>query len=64
MLFRSPALRGVVAETTYFGEISQHRVDCGGTPVKVLELNPRRLSRRGEPVALTVDADQVVLLEA
>jgi hypothetical protein len=29
----------------------------------VFELNPRRLSRRGEPVALTVDAEQVVLLE-
>ena len=59
----SPALRGVVAETTYLGEMAQHRVDCTGTAVKVFELNPRRLSRRGEPVALTVDPEQVVMLE-
>jgi iron(III) transport system ATP-binding protein len=58
-----PALRGVVAETTYLGEVAQHRVDCSGVNIKVFELNPRHLSRRGEPVALTVDADQVVLLE-
>jgi iron(III) transport system ATP-binding protein len=58
-----PALRGVVAETTYLGEMSQHRVDCAGTAVKVFELNPRALSRRGEPVALTVDPEQVVMLE-
>lgn len=58
-----PALRGVVAESTYLGEMAQHRVDCQGTTVKVFELNPRRLSRRGEPVALTVDAEQVVMLE-
>jgi hypothetical protein len=43
--------------------MAQHRVDCHGTTVKVFELNPRRLSRRGEPVALTVDAEQVVMLE-
>ena len=58
-----PALRGVVTESTYLGEMAQHRVDCHGTTVKVFELNPRHLSRRGEPVALTVDAEQVVLLE-
>jgi iron(III) transport system ATP-binding protein len=58
-----PALRGVVAESTYLGEMAQHRVDCHGTTVKVFELNPRRLSRRGEPVALTVDPEQVVMLE-
>jgi hypothetical protein len=28
----------------------------------VLEINPRHLSRRGEPVALTVDAAQVAML--
>ncbi|NBX32300.1 MAG: TOBE domain-containing protein, partial [Planctomycetes bacterium] len=55
--------RGVVAETTYLGEVAQHRVDCNGVNIKVFELNPRHLSRRGEPVALTADADQVVLLE-
>lgn len=58
-----PALRGVVAETTYLGEVAQHRVDCNGVNIKVFELNPRHLSRRGEPVVLTVEADQVVLLE-
>ncbi|MCX5640239.1 MAG: ABC transporter ATP-binding protein [Planctomycetota bacterium] len=58
-----PALRGVVAESTYLGEVAQHRVDCKGTQIKVFELNPRHLSRRGEPVALTVDADQVVMLD-
>ena len=58
-----PTLRGVVAESTYLGEMAQHRVDCHGTVIKVFELNPRRLSRRGEPVALTVDAEQVVMLE-
>jgi iron(III) transport system ATP-binding protein len=58
-----PALRGVVAESAYLGEMAQHRVDCQGTGIKVFELNPRRLSRRGEPVALTVEPEQVVLLE-
>jgi hypothetical protein len=43
--------------------MAQHTVDCNGVKIKVFELNPRRLSRRGEPVALTVDADQVVILE-
>ncbi len=59
-----PCLRGTVAESIYLGEIAQHRVDCAGTSVKVFELNPRHTSRRGERVALTADADQVVLLNA
>jgi ABC-type Fe3+/spermidine/putrescine transport system ATPase subunit len=58
----APALRGVVAETTYLGGLAQHKVDCAGTSVSVLEINPRHLSRRGEPVALTVDAAQVAML--
>ncbi|MFM9140046.1 MAG: ABC transporter ATP-binding protein [Solirubrobacterales bacterium] len=58
-----PALRGTVAESVYLGEMAQHRVDCGGTAVKVFELNPRRASRAGERVALTADPGQVVLLE-
>jgi ABC-type Fe3+/spermidine/putrescine transport system ATPase subunit len=58
-----PALRGTIAESTYLGEMAQHRVDCSGTMVKVFELNPRQASRRGQPVALTVDPDQVVLLD-
>ena len=57
-----PALRGVVAETTYLGELAEHHVDCAGTRVRVFELNPRQRSRRGEPVALTADAEQVVVL--
>ena len=59
-----PALRGVVAESVYLGEVAQHRVDCAGTFIKAFELNPRHRSRQGEPVALTVDPDQVVLLDA
>jgi ABC-type Fe3+/spermidine/putrescine transport system ATPase subunit len=58
-----PALRGTIAESTYLGEMAQHRVDCGGTMVKVFELNPRQASRRGQPVALTAEPDQVVLLD-
>jgi iron(III) transport system ATP-binding protein len=58
----TPALRGVVAETTYLGGLAQHKVDCAGTSVSVLEINPRHLSRRGEPVALTVDPAQVAML--
>jgi iron(III) transport system ATP-binding protein len=57
-----PALRGVVAETTYLGELAEHHVDCAGTRVRVFELNPRQRSRRGEPVALTADAELVVVL--
>jgi hypothetical protein len=30
--------------------------------LRVLELNPRDRSRRGQRVALTVDPDQVILL--
>jgi ABC-type Fe3+/spermidine/putrescine transport system ATPase subunit len=58
-----PALRGTIAESTYLGEMAQHRVDCGGTMVKVFELNPRQASRRGQAVALTAEPDQVVLLD-
>ena len=57
-----PALRGVVAASTYLGESVRHRVDCGGVAVTVSEPNPRRLGRRGEPVALTVDPAQVTLV--
>jgi ABC-type Fe3+/spermidine/putrescine transport system ATPase subunit len=58
-----PALRGVVAASTYLGEAVRHRVDCSGASVAVTEPNPRRLGRRGEPVALTVDPGQVALVE-
>ena len=58
-----PALRGTVASSAYFGGTAQHRVDCGGAQLLVSELNPRRLSRQGEPVALTVDPSQVTLLD-
>jgi iron(III) transport system ATP-binding protein len=57
-----PAIRGIVAETTYLGGFAQHLVDCHGTMMKVLELNPRDRSRHGQRVALTVDPDQVILL--
>ena len=59
-----PALRGVVVESAYFGGIAQHTVECIGIRVTVAELAPRLLSRRGEPVALTVDPERVVMLEA
>lgn len=60
----APVLRGTVADSVYLGEVAQHRVDCGGTAVKVFELNPRRTSRKGEKAIMAVDADQVVLLDA
>ena len=59
----TPALRGVVAESAYFGEIARHRVDCAGTQLLVAELNPRHLGRRGEPVAVTADPEQVTVVE-
>jgi iron(III) transport system ATP-binding protein len=58
-----PALRGVVAESGYFGDHARHRVDCSGTAILVTEPNPRRLGRRGEPVALTADPAQVAVLD-
>jgi iron(III) transport system ATP-binding protein len=59
-----PALRGTVAETTYLGAFAQHRVDCSGTVVTVLEPRPRHGTRAGESVALTAEPGDVVLLDA
>jgi hypothetical protein len=53
----------VVTESAYFGEIARHRVDCAGTQLLIAELNPRHLGRRGEPVAVTADPEQVTVVE-
>ncbi len=55
-------LRGTVEETIYLGGTAQHVVRCGGAALKVMEANPGRSSRAGEPVRLEVDPRQVVLL--
>lgn len=55
-------LRGRVLSTTYLGDTAQHLVECGGASLKVTESNPRRSSRAGESVTLTVDPEQVVIL--
>lgn len=59
-----PSLRGVVTDSVYLGEVAQHLVDCQGNAIKVFELNPRHVSRRGEQVGLSVDPEQVVILQA
>ncbi len=59
-----PSLRGTIAETTYLGAFTQFRIDCAGTLVTVLELRPRHGVGVGEPVAVTADPADVVLLDA
>ena len=53
---------GRVVETTYLGEMAQHIIALPGDwAVKVFELNPRRIAT-GREVALTVDPQDVVVL--
>jgi hypothetical protein len=59
-------LRGHIVETTYLGELAQHTVELAGKiRVKVAALNPAAAhSRANEPVSLTIEAADVVILPA
>jgi iron(III) transport system ATP-binding protein len=54
------ALRGRREQTTYLGELAEHRVRVGETLLSVFELNARSEAR--EELALAVDPADVVLL--
>jgi len=52
-------------ETIYLGEMAQHLVELkDGTTVKVLEVNPRHFGSPGDVLQLTVDPDDVVVVES
>lgn len=57
--------RGRIAETSYLGELAQHRFVSGESELKLYELNPRFVGEaaRGELWA-QVDPDDVVVLKA
>jgi iron(III) transport system ATP-binding protein len=59
----APALRGIVAESSYLGATSTCRIDCGGIQVTALELDPPRPHAPGERVALTADPARVIVLD-
>ncbi len=59
----APALRGTVAESSYLGATSTCRIDCGGSHVTALELDPPGPRAAGEPVALTVEPARVIVLD-
>ena len=58
-------LLGTVRETTYLGELAQHLIEIGpGVTVRVADLNPRAARAPSERVALIVDPEDVVLVQA
>lgn len=57
-------VRGKCTESTYLGSHAQHVVEVSGTKLKVLEANPHGPSLQGREVAVQIDADQVVGVEA
>ncbi len=57
------AWRGKVQQTIYLGEVAQHVVALpGNQSIKVFELNPRNI-QEGQDVDVTIDAQDVVVLE-
>jgi len=60
---RPNLIRGRRETTVYLGELAQHRVRVGERLVTVFELNPTvSAAEPGDPIALQVDASDVVLL--
>ncbi|MBV9997962.1 MAG: ABC transporter ATP-binding protein [Verrucomicrobia bacterium] len=58
-----PAWRAKLLETTYLGQIAQHRFHCGTDTLKVAELNPRPgRVKPGSEYYLGVDPEEVTLL--
>lgn len=60
----STGVRGRCTESTYLGSHAQHVVEVSGAKLKVLETNPHGPSLQGREVAVQIDADQVVGVEA
>ncbi len=58
------ALPGVIVESTYLGELAQHRIETEGGVVKALELNPRLAHPEGRCLMRVEPADVVILREA
>ena len=59
----SNAIKGVIGESVYLGEVAQYEFGCGDTSIKIFELNPRFIghSARGELWASVEPHDVVVL---
>ena len=57
------AVRGTIGESVYLGEVAQYEFNCGGTGIKIFELNPRFVgqSARGELWASVEPHDVVIL---
>ena len=61
---RANRISGSVVETTFLGEASEHVVDVGGHHVKAIAAPPRFDVHAGDPLGLTFDAEDVVVLPA
>jgi iron(III) transport system ATP-binding protein len=58
-----PAWRAKLVETTYLGQVAQHRFQCGTDSVKVAELNPRPARvKPGNEYYLCMDPEEVTIL--
>ncbi len=55
------AVKGRIDESTYLGEVAQHRFMAGGQELKIYEMNPRDLKSDGD-IHATVDSSDVVIL--
>ena len=56
-------MSGKMLQSIYLGEVAQHLIELpDGSVLKSLEMNPRRLAEPGEPVHVTIDPDDVVIL--
>ena len=61
---RANRVSGTVRETTFLGEASEHVIDVGGASLKAIAAPPRFDVHAGDALALTFDADDVVVLPA
>ena len=59
---RANTLTGTVVETTFLGEASEHVIDVGGTHLKAIAAPPRFDVHAGDPLGVTFDAEDVVVL--
>ena len=58
------SVAGLIGETTYLGEVAQHRFASTLQHLKIIELNPRPSSRKpGTPFHARVEPDDVVIIK-
>jgi iron(III) transport system ATP-binding protein len=59
------AIKGVLGESIYLGEVAQYRFIARGQDLKILELNPHLSARQlGKELFAIADADDVVILKS